>query len=208
MRAMARAPDGQATLVEIKAVDAAYPLFGRSNARATRPAVRCIGRTRRRFWRARPIPTLMARLEIKPGRTAHRRQRHVRNPRRADKRARQARGRHRLWPAPAGQPGRAAREPAVAAGQPGALALSCAAARQQCVRRRRKGRRAQARAQLPEAGWEIRSRSNASPQLERNVERFTQFLTIVGLTALLVGGVGVGNAVKSHLDRRRDTSPP
>jgi putative ABC transport system permease protein len=25
------------------------------------------------------------------------------------------------------------------------------------------------------------------------------------LTALLVGGVGVGNAVKSHLDRRRDT---
>jgi len=42
-----------------------------------------------------------------------------------------------------------------------------------------------------------------------NVERFTQFLTIVGLTALLVGGVGVGNAVKSHLDRRRGRpSPP
>ena len=57
----------------------------------------------------------------------------------------------------------------------------------------------------PQAGWDIRTRSNASPQLERNVERFTQFLTIVGLTALLVGGVGVGNAVKSHLDRRRDT---
>src|SRR5262249_40407049 len=64
---------------------------------------------------------------------------------------------------------------------------------------------AQARAQLPEAGWDIRGRNNASPQLERNVERFTQFLTIVGLTALLVGGVGVGNAVKSHLDRRRET---
>ena len=63
---------------------------------------------------------------------------------------------------------------------------------------------AQARERFPQAGWEIRSRSNASPRLERNVERFTQFLTIVGLTALLVGGVGVGNAVKSHLDRRRD----
>ncbi len=63
----------------------------------------------------------------------------------------------------------------------------------------------QARAQFPEAGWDIRDRRNASPQLERNVERFTQFLTIVGLTALLVGGVGVGNAVKSHLDRRRET---
>ncbi|HEY6832281.1 MAG TPA: FtsX-like permease family protein, partial [Pseudolabrys sp.] len=63
----------------------------------------------------------------------------------------------------------------------------------------------QTRSQLPDAGWDIRTRSNASPQLERNVERFTQFLTIVGLTALLVGGVGVGNAVKSHLDRRRET---
>ena len=34
--------------------------------------------------------------------------------------------------------------------------------------------------------------------------RLRQFLTLVGLTALLVGGVGVANAVKSHLDRKRD----
>ena len=61
-----------------------------------------------------------------------------------------------------------------------------------------------ARAALPHAGWNIRSRSNASPQLERSIGRFTQFLTLVGLAALLVGGVGVANAVKSHIDRRRD----
>jgi len=61
-----------------------------------------------------------------------------------------------------------------------------------------------ARRTLPEAGWEIRSRGNASPQLERTISRFTQFLTLVGLAALLVGGVGVANAVKSHIDRRRD----
>ncbi|MEW6766857.1 MAG: ABC transporter permease [Pseudomonadota bacterium] len=61
-----------------------------------------------------------------------------------------------------------------------------------------------ARKALPEAGWEIRTRSNASPQLERNITRFSQFLTLVGLAALLVGGVGVANAVKSHLDQRRD----
>ena len=61
-----------------------------------------------------------------------------------------------------------------------------------------------AHTQLPDAGWEIRTRANASPQLERNIERFTQFLTLVGLTALLVGGVGVANAVKGHLDRKRD----
>ncbi|HEY0328139.1 MAG TPA: FtsX-like permease family protein [Rhodopseudomonas sp.] len=62
----------------------------------------------------------------------------------------------------------------------------------------------QARAALPQAGWEIRSRGNASPQLERTITRFTQFLTLVGLAALLVGGVGVANAVKSHIDRRQD----
>ncbi|MBB5045540.1 putative ABC transport system permease protein [Rhodopseudomonas rhenobacensis] len=62
----------------------------------------------------------------------------------------------------------------------------------------------EARAALPQAGWEIRSRGNASPQLERTITRFTQFLTLVGLAALLVGGVGVANAVKSHIDRRQD----
>ena len=61
---------------------------------------------------------------------------------------------------------------------------------------------AAAQTQLPEAGWEIRSRANASPALAQNVERFTQYLTLVGLTALLIGGVGVANAVKAHLDRR------
>src|SRR5262249_7179291 len=32
---------------------------------------------------------------------------------------------------------------------------------------------------------------------------FTQFLTLVGLTALVVGGIGVANAVTGHLDRKR-----
>ena len=62
-----------------------------------------------------------------------------------------------------------------------------------------------AQAEFPEAGWEIRSRSKASPQLERNVERFSQYLTLVGLATLLIGGVGVANAVASHLARNRDT---
>ena len=63
----------------------------------------------------------------------------------------------------------------------------------------------EAQTQFPEAGWEVRSRSKATPQLERNVERFSQFLTLVGLTTLLVGGVGVANAVASHLARQRDS---
>jgi putative ABC transport system permease protein len=58
---------------------------------------------------------------------------------------------------------------------------------------------------FPEAGWEIRSRVNADPRFARNIERFTQFLTLVGLTALLVGGVGVANAVRGFVDRKRDS---
>jgi putative ABC transport system permease protein len=58
---------------------------------------------------------------------------------------------------------------------------------------------------FPEAGWGIRSRVNADPRFARNIERFTQFLTLVGLTALLVGGVGVANAVRGFVDRKRDS---
>jgi putative ABC transport system permease protein len=56
---------------------------------------------------------------------------------------------------------------------------------------------------FPEAGWSIRSRTNAAPALSSNVERFSQFLTLVGLTALVVGGVGVANAVRAYLDSKR-----
>lgn len=56
---------------------------------------------------------------------------------------------------------------------------------------------------FPEAGWSIRSRTNAAPSLSSNIERFSQFLTLVGLTALVVGGVGVANAVRAYLDAKR-----
>ena len=63
--------------------------------------------------------------------------------------------------------------------------------------------RDRARAEFPEAGWSIRTRSNAAPALSSNIERFSQFLTLVGLTALVVGGVGVANAVRAYLDGKR-----
>ena len=60
-----------------------------------------------------------------------------------------------------------------------------------------------AKSQFPQAGWSIRTRSNAAPSLSSNIERFSQFLTLVGLTALVVGGVGVANAVRAYLDGKR-----
>lgn len=63
--------------------------------------------------------------------------------------------------------------------------------------------REEAGEKFPEAGWSIRTRSNAAPALSANIERFSQFLLLVGLTSLVVGGVGVANAVRAYLDGKR-----
>ena len=61
------------------------------------------------------------------------------------------------------------------------------------------------KAAFPEAGWRIRTRDTAAPGIRAFVDRMGTFLLLVGLTALTVGGVGVGNAVRAYLDRRTDT---
>ena len=62
-----------------------------------------------------------------------------------------------------------------------------------------------ARAAFPEAGWQIRSFSEASPSLQRLLDRVGLFLSLVGLSALLVGGVGVGNAVGNYIGGKTST---
>ena len=57
---------------------------------------------------------------------------------------------------------------------------------------------------FPKSGFQTRDRWNAAPGVRRFIEQVGAFLTLVGLTALVVGGVGVGSAVKAYLDRRRD----
>ena len=52
------------------------------------------------------------------------------------------------------------------------------------------------------SGWHIRDSRDAAPEIRNFITRLATFLTLVGLTALLVGGVGVGNAVKAYLDGR------
>ena len=54
--------------------------------------------------------------------------------------------------------------------------------------------------EFSDAGWRVRDFTAAAPSLQRMIQRLTMFLTLVGLTALLVGGVGIGNAVKAFLD--------
>ncbi len=61
---------------------------------------------------------------------------------------------------------------------------------------------AQAKAAFPDAGWQTRDLAHAAPGIQGFVDRLGLFLTLAGLTALLVGGVGVGNAAASYLDRK------
>jgi putative ABC transport system permease protein len=55
------------------------------------------------------------------------------------------------------------------------------------------------------AGYQVQDRSNGAPGTQRFIGRLAQFLTLIGLTALVVAGIGVGNGVGSWLDAKRAT---
>jgi putative ABC transport system permease protein len=58
---------------------------------------------------------------------------------------------------------------------------------------------------FPEAGWRLRGTEAAAPGLTIFLENLTLYLTLVGLTALLVGGIGVANAARAYLQGRMTT---
>lgn len=203
LRGMARTGDGRLALVELKAVDGAYPMLGTLTLKPQMPVADLLAERDGAFGAAADS-ILLARLDLKLGdrlsvgnATFQIRSVVSAEP---DKLAGGVGLGPRFLVSEAGlrttellQPGSLVRWiyrvrlPDNATSDRAATALAD-----------------DARSNLPQAGWEIRSRGNASPQLERTINRFTQFLTLVGLAALLVGGVGVANAVKSHIDRRRD----
>ncbi len=201
MRAMAATTDGRRALIELKAVDGVYPLYGKIALDPDVPLDRALEQRNGAFGAA-VDSTLMARLDLQPG-------------------ARLTIGTANIEITAAikNEPDKLASGigfgPRVIISE-AALRATGLLVPGSLVRWHYRVKLADgsdrasqavmmaAETQLPDAGWQIRTRNNASPALERNVERFTQFLTLVGLTALLVGGVGVANAVKSHIDRKRD----
>ncbi len=60
-------------------------------------------------------------------------------------------------------------------------------------------------ATFPDNAWRVRSRNTSAPGLRRFLDQMGMFLTLVGIAALVVGGVGVGNAVKGYMDRKTKT---
>ena len=199
---MVRAAEHRSALVELKAVDQAYPLLGTVTTDPAMPFAAALAR-RGDAYGAAVAPDLLARLDLKLGDRVS-----IGNAV-IELRAKLTGEPDRL----AGGIGLGPRvlisEAALRATsllQPGSLVrwkyrvrlpANASDAAVLAVEQ-------QARSDFPSSGWDIRTRTKASPQLERNVQRFSQFLTLVALTALLVGGVGVANAVANHLAGRRD----
>ncbi|MDB5725111.1 MAG: transporter permease [Novosphingobium sp.] len=57
--------------------------------------------------------------------------------------------------------------------------------------------------QFPDAGFQLRTRDNAAPGADRFVKQMGEFLTLVGLAALMIAGIGIGGGVSSYLEARR-----
>ncbi len=58
---------------------------------------------------------------------------------------------------------------------------------------------------FPKAGWRLRTPEEAAPGIKRFLERMTLFLSFTGLTVLLVGGLGITGAVRSYLETKTET---
>ena len=201
MRAMARRIDGAAqALVELKAVDGAYPLYPGFALEGGMPLAEALAQ-RDGDWGAAVEPRLMEKLGIAAGDAI-----------------RVGDGRFVVRAAIAAEPDRTTGAFTVgprlmvsldglrATGliQPGSLiqyhyriALAADADLVQW--------RQSLEARFPDAGWRISDIRRAAPGIERFVDRVNLFLTLIGLTALVVGGVGVGNAVRGFLAARANT---
>lgn len=204
LRAMARRADGSdQALVELKAVDQTYPLVGRFAIEGGGDVASRLAAGPDGLPGALADATLLARLGLSVGDTLS-----------------LGRSTVRLTGVIAGEPDKLseglefgprlllsdAALPATGLVQPGSLvnwsyrvllppATSDADARAVM---------SAAREKFPDAGWRIQSRANSAPGLQRSIGQFAQFLTLVGLTALVVGGVGVANAVRGFLETKRE----
>jgi len=202
MRAMAR-PDpknGKRSLVEMRAVDDAYPLTGTMQLRGGGDLHAALAR-RDGLWGAVVLPGLLTKLGVEVGDVLRVGEARFRITAEIEREPDFVASIFTLGPrlmVAAGaiaetklvQPGSQVRYHYRATMSPGVDAGDWIEA---------------LREKFPQAGWRVRGVDESAPGVRRFVERMTLFLSFVGLTALLVGGIGVGNAVKSYLDGRTAT---
>jgi putative ABC transport system permease protein len=178
------------TLIELKAVDAAYPLYGAVSLAPAQPLADALAE-RGGIFGAVVDPAVAERLGLKIG------DRLKIGTAALELRATMQRAPDAALSGLAFGPGvivAMAALPATGLLQPGALVnydyrvkLPPGSDPAAWVR--------EARDKFPDAGWQVRTANEASPALQRFIDRIALFLGLVGITALLVGGIGIASAV-------------
>lgn len=197
MRSMVVAPNGERQLIELKAVDRHWPLVGAPTLAPAQPLADALDQ-RNGEYGLLAEPVVLDRLGLHPGDTA-----------------RLGTATFRVAGALTGEPDRVATAalfgarvliatdalPRTGLLAPGAMvryalrATLPAPVPAQAVA-------AQLRQTFGEQGWRIRDPHDAAPGVTRFIDQTSLFLTLVGLTSLLVGGIGVANGVRAWLDAR------
>ena len=200
LRSMARLPDGSdQTLVEAKGVDGAYPLYGALETEPQQPSAALFAKQGEAYG-AVVAPLLLDRLGIAVGDEI------LLGTARLKVTATLVREPDAVSEGFGFAPRLMLSEAAMQASglvQTGSLVENAYRVRLADPGMSLSKVRADATKAFPTAGWAIRTSNSAAPALTNNITRFSQFLTLVGLTALIVGGVGVANAVRAYLDSKR-----
>ena len=200
MRSMLIAPNGERQLVELKAVDGAYPLLGQAGLDPAGTLTEALAlRDRRPGLVAERV--VLDRLGVRPGALL-----------RLGDATVEVRGALTMEPDRIATPAFLAPRAMVSAAalpqtqlvQPGSMlsyalrALLPPGANPRAVAQ-------DLRAAFPGTGWRIRLADEAAPGVGRFIDQTALFMTLVGLTALLVGGIGVATGVRAWLEARART---
>lgn len=209
MRTIARV-DGRAdssderadrTLVELKAVDAAYPLYGAVETDPERPLAELLAKGPQGAFGAVAEASLLDRLRLKRGDEVRVGSIRLKITAVLAREPDLASGRFKLGPrvlvseaaleqSGLVQPGSLIRYHTRIAYAPGTDGPAFEDALAEA---------------FPKAGWRVRNLEGATPRLRRHIDRAALFFTLVGLAALLVGGIGVAGAVRGYLEGKRET---
>jgi putative ABC transport system permease protein len=197
MRSMLVAPSGERQLVELKAVDAAWPMVGQAAFKPAQPVAAALAERAGRFG-AVAEPVVLDRLGLRPG-----------APVRLGNATLVLRGALTQEPDRIGGAAilgarvliAAAALPQTGLVQPGSIVeyrlriLLPAGADPVAFKRELRGA-------FPAQGWRIHDARDAAPGITRFIDQTSLFMTLVGLTSLLVGGIGVANGVRAWLEAR------
>ena len=200
-RAMARAEDGKSALIEVKAVDDPYPLYGEVAVIEPEDA----GTAWRKPDTVLAQPLLLDRLDVKVGDTLKIGEATVTLGGTLGEQPDRLADRLSYGPKLLMSPETLAKTGLV---QPGSLIRWTYRVKMPDDAGTDRDKLTEARKDMetkfPQSGFAIRDWTDPAPSLRRDAERFTQFINFVGLTALLLGGIGVGNAIQSYMAKKRE----